>query len=210
MIPYDKIRSHYEYLTPLIMERSQIHPRNWINPYCEIDWVKISSPIENMAWQVIRGFGQAPFYPQYPVDKFFVDFGNPFLKIALECDGREFHLDKEKDNKRDERLFKLGWTVYRIPGKDCVRPVSDEYYDLELCYMEDRAAILCEYYGGTIEGLVKALGVAYFRYKNYFSDDLCNELDIVKDCLEQRLSPRQLELGDQIIRENNYGLRMLI
>jgi len=191
MIPYDQIRSHYEYLTPKIIERSAKHPKGWVSPYCDINWNYIFSPIEKTTWHALREFGHAPFYPQYPVDRFFVDFGNPALKIAIECDGRQFHLDKEKDGKRDERLHELGWKVYRIPGRDCLRPVSEEYHWLSYKRKESWHRILSEFYIGTIEGLIKALAIEYFRYKTYCVDKYVDELEIVKSCLWQRRSRRQ-------------------
>lgn len=209
MIPYDQIRLHYEWLTPQIIERSERHPRTWISPYCDIDWMTIFSPIEDMTWQAIRCFGAAPFYPQYPVDRFFVDFGNPALKIAIECDGHDYHLDKEKDNKRDERLFELGWKVYRIPGKDCVRPVNQEYYDLDYLPIECWKGVLSEFYYNTIEGLIKALAVEYFGYTVYMQSEECDEKWIVEDCLYNRRSSRQIYLEAERHKKNGYGLRTL-
>jgi very-short-patch-repair endonuclease len=82
------------------------------------------TPIELWLWEEIRD-ANVVLYPQFPVDKFFVDFGNPKAKVAIECDGKAFHQDKEKDRARDARLRELGWAVYRISGSDCARE-SDE------------------------------------------------------------------------------------
>lgn len=76
------------------------------------------TPIEAALWHDIRAV-DIVVYPQYPVGRFFVDFGNPVARVAIECDGARWHLDKEKDSKRDEELAALGWTVYRITGRDC-------------------------------------------------------------------------------------------
>lgn len=92
-----------------------------VDPYAwEVDAGVQMTPIEAALWSDIRMEG-AVFYPQYPVDKFFVDFGNPVAKVALECDGYAFHLDKAKDAARDARLHALGWAVYRFPGHACVK-----------------------------------------------------------------------------------------
>jgi hypothetical protein len=59
-------------------------------------------------------------WPQLPVDRFFVDFGNPIAKVALECDGAQWH-DEAKDARRDAILHELGWKVWRAPGWRCNR-----------------------------------------------------------------------------------------
>ena len=76
------------------------------------------TPIEYSIWCEIR-MANAVMYPQYPVGRFFVDFGNPVAKVAIECDGRAFHLDKEKDAARQREIERMGWAVYRITGRDC-------------------------------------------------------------------------------------------
>lgn len=188
MIPYDKIRDHYEYLTPLIMERSVKHPRSWVSPYCtEIDWIKIFTPIEYDTWHSIRSNGRIPLYPQYPVLNYFLDFGNPYLKIGVECDGADFHLDKKKDNDRDYELKQVGWSIYRISGSDCWRVPSAEYYDLVYHLEEDRYSILKEFYDTTVDGLIKALSIGFCE-DNYYEDEYVNESQISQMCLNNRLS----------------------
>lgn len=89
-----------------------------IDPY-EWDTGMIQmTPIESWLWHDIRAV-DVVLYPQYPVAGFFVDFANPRAKVAIECDGFEFHQDKAKDAARDKKLTNAGWTVYRITGKDC-------------------------------------------------------------------------------------------
>jgi hypothetical protein len=82
------------------------------------------TPIEAWLWADIRECN-AIFYPQYPVGRVFVDFGNPVAKVAIECDGAEFHKDWRKDEARDTELARMGWTVYRFPGWMC-KTESDE------------------------------------------------------------------------------------
>lgn len=100
-------------------------PRNeWvIDPY---EWERFITltPIEYWLWCDIRQ-ANVVMYPQYPVDRFFVDFANPKAKVAIECDGAAFHTDKQKDSARDAKLEGLGWQIYRISGKAC-RTESDE------------------------------------------------------------------------------------
>lgn len=184
---YDIIRDHYQFLTPMIIESSCKNVIKWVSPYHGFDWMTMFTPIENQTWQAIRYFGHAPFYPQYPVGNYFVDFGNPFLKIAIECDGAEFHQDKEKDRKRDMVLFESGWIVYRISGSDCTRMVREEYYNIDWYDDEyDKYGILSQFYESTIEGLIKALAIYYFGYKRFYEN--VNEMQLVIECLDSRVS----------------------
>ena len=82
------------------------------------------TPIESALWHDIRAEGLV-LYPQYPVGRFFVDFGNPVWKIAIECDGKAWHRDGERDAKRQADIERMGWTVYRAPGRLCVTDVSE-------------------------------------------------------------------------------------
>lgn len=81
------------------------------------DWGALMTPIESAIWQDIRQMG-LPLWPQLPVGRVFVDFGNPVKRVAVECDGAAWH-DAAKDAKRDAYLGEMGWRVYRITGRDC-------------------------------------------------------------------------------------------
>lgn len=188
LIPYNEIRSHYEYLTPLIMERSKKHPSAWVSPYCaEVDWVKIFTPIEYNTWHSIRINGRVPLYPQYPVHNYFTDFANPFLKIIIECDGADYHLDWEKDNNRDFELMEAGWKVYRISGSDCCRIPSEKYFDLLYQLEENRSSILNDFYANTVDGLIRALSIVYCRDSYYIGESI-SERNIAQVRLKHRLS----------------------
>lgn len=76
------------------------------------------TPIESWLWHDIRAV-DVVLYPQFPIGKYITDFANPVAKVAIECDGAEFHQDGEKDARRDADMQAMGWTVYRISGKDC-------------------------------------------------------------------------------------------
>lgn len=183
------VRDHYNYLTRLIIKQSdEMGPHKWVYPYCEIQWASIFSPIERQVWHAIRNFGHAPFYPQYPVNKFFVDFGNPYLKIAIECDGKEFHKDKQKDEKRDKDLWDSGWIVFRISGSDCNSLVESDYYKRYKFDKYRRRDIVEGFYETTIEGLLKAIAIRYFKYKEYF---LVEEGEFVIGCLQKRVSIKE-------------------
>ena len=81
------------------------------------DWAGLMTPIEAAAWCDIRELG-VPLWPQLPVGRYFVDFGNPVRRVAVECDGAAWH-DADKDAKRDAVLNDAGWRVIRIAGRDC-------------------------------------------------------------------------------------------
>lgn len=98
------------------------------------------TPIEEWLWADLRAEG-AVMYPQYPVGGFFVDFGNPVAKVAIECDGAAYHLDKEKDAARDRRLGDLGWMVYRLTGKQCKTDFDEE--TMELGYARQIVRHIC-------------------------------------------------------------------
>jgi hypothetical protein len=116
MSKWDGIRSFYAAAHSAIMGEAS---NEWgIDPYGWNDAAISLTPIESWLWHDIRAVDLV-LYPQYPVGGFFVDFANPKAKVAIECDGAEFHQDKEKDAKRDAKLRQLGWTVYRISGKAC-------------------------------------------------------------------------------------------
>lgn len=51
-----------------------------IDPY-EVDWIRLFTPIEFALWHDIRN-ANAVLYPQYPVGRYLVDFGNPVAQVA--------------------------------------------------------------------------------------------------------------------------------
>ena len=119
---WNALRKFYKLADKEIREAGQ---NQWgIDPY-EIDWLRVFTPIEQALWHDIRG-ANLVMYPQYPVLNFFVDFGNPVAKVAIECDGAAWHQDKDKDARRDEKLRLEGWFVYRISGKNCLTDFNEE------------------------------------------------------------------------------------
>lgn len=188
MYDFDRIRDHYLHATPGIFEAANKTKCRWSDPYSTgIEWHEMYSPIEFHTWCCIRSFGKAPLYPQYPVGRYFSDFGNPVVKVALECDGREWHQDKEKDLRRDKEFNKLGWVVYRVPGVDCFR-IYEEHEALKEennFTDEDKYCILQNWYSDTVEGLIKAIAIFYFDY------DWClyaKEIRLAYDCLKSHTS----------------------
>lgn len=121
---WDALRWHYDLYMPEIMDADPwvygIDPYAWEEPFGMVNM----TPIERLMWCDIRQTGIV-MYPQFPVLNFFLDFANPVAKVAIECDGREFH-DPRKDDERDARLSEIGWTVYRLTGSQIVREYPDD------------------------------------------------------------------------------------
>lgn len=99
--------------------RLQIRERykKWIprsNPYSYVD-INALSRAERLFWHDIRKVG-LPFYPEFPVGNYFIDFADPIKKVGIEVDGKEFHQDRLKDLDRQQELENLGWKIFRISG----------------------------------------------------------------------------------------------
>lgn len=120
-----EIRRHYSAVLPLILaERANewaIDPYAWDGGKGMI-WF---TPIERNLWADMREVGVV-MYPQFPIGRVFVDFANPVAKVAIECDGKQFHQDVRKDIERDRLLEAQGWRVYRITGAECNEDFDEE------------------------------------------------------------------------------------
>jgi very-short-patch-repair endonuclease len=171
MHQFEDIRKHYEEKTPRIMQSGD----RWISPHSHyVDWNKIFSPIEWDTWMALRSYARIPLYPQYPVGRFFADFGNPYYKIALECDGKAYHQDKEKDARRDDFFINEGWSVYRCPGSHCYKIV-----DYTVVEPEEFIQTMRDYYR-TVEGLIKALASYYCGDRTFYNF----EVRLIHECLD--------------------------
>jgi very-short-patch-repair endonuclease len=129
-----------------------------------------------MAWAEVRYLG-LPFWPQFPIGKYFADFANPIKKIVIECDGKAFH-NHAQDSQRDAFMIGEGWTVYRISGADCNRVMNnpwEEINDLGLDGDEVQAErIIHEWLHRTIDGLIAAISYGHFaKYSrsDYFKNE---------------------------------------
>jgi len=114
---YRKIRAAYAYKQRMVDEGLSSWGRS--DPYELAEWPKLFTPIEEDAWCEIR-YRNLPLWPQFPVGTFFVDFGNPEKRVALECDGKQWH-DPKVDAERDAALAKMGWRVFRVTGSQCAK-----------------------------------------------------------------------------------------
>lgn len=139
------------------------------DPYKFSDWFEWLTPIERNVWSDIRYLG-LPFYPQFPVGKYFLDFADPFKKIALEIDGK-VHLDaevKEKDKHKDTYLEKNGWTVIRIQGWKTYKSREDYEYseqEIENMYYWDLPIeyVRPEFWTECSEGILQDMRDRYYR-----------------------------------------------
>jgi very-short-patch-repair endonuclease len=122
---FDGILAYYRALWPVM----KVTPTwQWACGQYEIDWTRYMSPIERMVWGDIRE-AAVVMYPQHPIAGYFVDFGHPVAKVALECDGKQFHQDKAKDAARQAAIEAKGWTVYRLTGRQCMQWSRQEWDD---------------------------------------------------------------------------------
>lgn len=122
---WDRVRRYYRRHGQSILDAGA---NSWgLDPYQWEFEAKIElTPIERMFWFDVRAEGVV-LYPQYPVGRFFVDFGNPVARVAIECDGALWHVNAARDAERQAELEAMGWSVYRITGSDCWRDdIEDE------------------------------------------------------------------------------------
>lgn len=133
--------------------------------------------IEMDCWYSIRCQG-LPFYPQYPVGPYFLDFADVRLKIAVEADGRQWH-SEEKDKPRDEYLSSKGWIVFRLPGSDCRKCYKSRWQLVdEGDYHQDT---IDEWHHNwlmnTSEGFFYALEKAVYRKEEVLGENHCRILE---------------------------------
>jgi very-short-patch-repair endonuclease len=157
----DYIKKYYERESGNILDTFQKSNKMFYNSY-PLDWSKIMTPIEFQAWVAIRSKGIV-LYPQYPVLNYHLDFANPGLMIALELDGAEWH-DKERDLKRDNKLRELGWTVYRITGKEMYRDYKNfqTLREEEISDPEEMRQPIRHWIMETGDGVIEAIKVTHF------------------------------------------------
>jgi len=134
-----------------------------------VDWAKVFTPIEYQVWCDIRCAG-LPMCPQYPIGKYFVDFADPVKRIAIECDGKQWH-DEGKDSSRDYDLWENGWLVFRFPGSDCMRcsrPDDEEIRDmLESEKAESLERRFVDWMEKTSEGGIEAMSAIFYGGETY-------------------------------------------
>lgn len=169
---FSRIRDHYRTEMPKMMAEHARTGRVNFDPYT-LDFMDDMTPIEKSVWCDIRGAG-LPFLPQIPALRFFLDFADPFKKIAIECDGKAWH-DAEADARRDALLMADGWTIYRIPGSKCNRllPRPHELIESKMHagYSEEEAesmtrAAALAWRGDTSEGIIDTIRLTHYARGN--------------------------------------------
>jgi very-short-patch-repair endonuclease len=114
------IRRYYTEALPEIMELAGKTLTVWHSKY-PFDW-KFNAN-EGSLWASIACRPMV-MYPEFPVLGYFVDFGNPFLKIAIEADSEKYH-DKDNDRARDCELLEIGWKTFRVSYKENFTPFKE-------------------------------------------------------------------------------------
>lgn len=165
------IREYYEQQFGEYIDNYNKTGHQYYNPYA-YDWARIFTPIEFSAWCSIRAKG-LPMYPQYPADKYMLDFGNPFIKIGIELDGKGYH-EKSKDTIRDTKLKSLGWTIIRITGSEMEKTnyedvISD--FDLYRQSEDEYNEALRYWFMHTGDGIIDAINIEYFKGVVYAPDE---------------------------------------
>lgn len=126
-----------------------------IDPYF-YDWMTIMTPIEKLVWHDIRTLG-LPLYPQVPVGKYYVDFGDPVNKLGIEVDGAKWHADSERDKNRQRDIEGMGWEIIRIPGY-AAHKMKEDFIDPNDEYMrEDYTNLYEKYLSDSSEGILLSL-----------------------------------------------------
>lgn len=86
------------------------------------EYKRCESPIEEMLMNKLHTEGYKP-YTQVNCGKYRIDIAlyQKGKKIAIECDGHEFHSTDEQlehDEKKNKFLEKNKWMIYRFSGKE--------------------------------------------------------------------------------------------
>ena len=158
------LRQYYMDAMPEIIARARqdLRARRDVYPFDFLGYQ--FTPNEYALCQSIRS-RPLPMYPEFPVLNYFVDFGNPYLRIALEADSKEFHTDEEKDINRDTKLLQVGWKTFRVSYEENVTPTKEiaEIGDLMLEGLTTEASDELENRMlHTSDGVVDAIDFFYF------------------------------------------------
>lgn len=185
---FKEIRRYYaEHMCAILAEFAEDGGQSF-DPY-EWDWYSHATPIESLMWQCLRQTG-IPMLPQFPARQYFLDFGNPINRIAIECDGRAYHND-ERDAERDRNLMRDGWRIYRVPGWQCVKAMSPPWVVAhgmrergEQVDPDEHRRYCREWFRTTSDGVVMAIGIIYFG-KELVTGDYA---DLARETLDEHRS----------------------
>jgi very-short-patch-repair endonuclease len=84
----------------------------------DMEWSKCESPIESRVYNALRYRGHY-VRTQVPCGKYRIDIVLPHYRLAIECDGKDWHSSPEQkahDRRKDAYLRKQGYSVMRISG----------------------------------------------------------------------------------------------
>lgn len=82
------------------------------------EFLNYDSPIEEIVFtQLIQRLPGTNIKRQESIGRYRVDFLFPEANLIVECDGEQYHQDKNKDWVRDKYLITQGFTVLHFTGK---------------------------------------------------------------------------------------------
>lgn len=79
------------------------------------------SHLERMLYYELRYVYKGKIVPQYPLGPYWIDLAIPKHKLALECDGYQYHSSQKAqihDRNRDAYMKRMGWKVMRFTYKE--------------------------------------------------------------------------------------------
>lgn len=154
-----KLREYYQIELPFMLEHHEARPNSFYRAY-PYDWGLLQTPIEQEAWQAIRSLGHIVLYPQFPVERFHLDFAAPHLNIGLELDGKAWH-NEAKDLQRDKELKRLGWKIYRITGSEMNKVIPDPFGQ-EFSTNHEALEAIEDFINNSGEGVIYAIRTIHF------------------------------------------------
>ena len=89
----------------------------------------VFSPIEQYLWEALKDATLPEAVErQHKIGPYTIDIAYPKIKLAVECDGKEYHEDDkrqiERDQRRDKYLARRGWRIIRISGIEIRRNIG--------------------------------------------------------------------------------------
>jgi len=92
---------------------------------------KVDSPIELLMWDALERYELiSGACKQFEIGPYRIDIAYPMARLAVECDGAQYHRENqiqlERDQKRDKYLARKGWRTLRLEGIAICR-------DIEFC-----------------------------------------------------------------------------
>nr|GFD08674.1 hypothetical protein [Tanacetum cinerariifolium] len=107
------IREVYDIITPGIIQRAAIGARNH---WYALEWNFPMPANARRAWGIIREI-PIGLYPQYPVMQYFIDFADPYRRIAVFIEENDSPWKPKDIYYQDRLLIVHGWKIFRLPIK---------------------------------------------------------------------------------------------